>query len=129
MDRRHSVATLREARLLVSQPQSAHGARASAATRCGEEAPRDLEDVVFSVLVVLVPEIAAVPVEVVVIKEVHIVMLIIEECTQLRTAVMRSNETAFLRKLINPNVLNSLIVIKQSYLGVAALTLKETSSH
>ena len=88
MDRRYHIAALRETHLLVSDPQSAYGVCARVAIRCREEAFKDLEYVLLSVLVVLVPEISTIAVVVVVIKEVYIVMLIIEECAQLRTVAM-----------------------------------------
>ena len=75
---------------------------------------------------VSVPAIATVAAVVVVIKEEHIVVQIIEERAQLQTVALRRDESICVSSVIKPIVLISLIVTIPSFLGVAAMTLKKT---
>ena len=78
---------------------------------------------------VFVPAIAARVAVIVVIKEVHIMVQIVEERAKLRTAVLRSAESACISSVIRHIVLISLIVIAPTFLGVAALIRKKTKSN
>ena len=129
MDPRYHVAALREVRLLVSGAQSARGVLAGAATRRAEQVSRDLTDVLLAASVVFVPAIAAVAAVVVVIKQVHIMVQIVEERAQLRKTALRSAESACASGVIKPIVPISLIMIVPSFLGVAALIRKKTKSN
>ena len=126
MDPRYHVAALREVRLLVSGAQSTHGVRACTATRSGEGESRDLTEVMLVASVVYVPVIAAVAAVVFVINQVHTVLQIIEGRAQLWITAMRGAESARVSSMSNQIIPISSIVIAPSFLGVAALTWKET---
>ena len=78
---------------------------------------------------VFVPGIAPVTALVIVIRKVHTVVQITEERVQLWRAALRSAEYACISSMITPIVPMSLIVTTSSFLGVAALTQKETKSY
>ena len=88
-----------------------------AATR----ASKDLTDVLLIVSVVFVPAIAAGTVVIVVNKEVHIMVQIVEERAQLRTAALCSAESASVGSVIKLVVPSGLILVMPLSLIVAAL--------
>ena len=129
IDLRYRVAALCEVCLLVSGAQSAHCFRAGAVIFCGNGASIVQADILLSALMVFVPAIAAAVVMIVVIKKEHAVVLIREWHARLRTAALHSAESACLSNMIKLSTRISLVVISQSFLGLAALIPKETRLH
>ena len=125
MDPCYHVADLCEVRLLVSDAQSARGVRAGAATHRSEAGVKRTNRHPARRVALLVPEIAAVAAVIIVIKQVHIMVQIVEEHAQLRTTAQRSAKYDCFSSVIKQIVPISSIVIVLSFLEMAALTQKE----
>ena len=113
----------------MSGAQSARGVHAAAATRRSEGGVQRPKERPICHVVVFVPGITAGMAVVVVIKQVHNMVQIIEERAQLRTAALRSAEYPRVSSEIKPIIPISLIVIAPSFQEVVVLIRKKTKSN